>query len=440
MSRNFFPGNFRIHLILIAAIASLSACGPAKKAGQKRPPAVDLSATKYFPPIGHQRVGDCTCWSSCYYYDTYTQARDHDEDASTGNPDVVCSPRFLFSQLCQGTMGAECTEHAMERLSVLGCATISHYPMDASLKAWPGEEARIAALRNRTGRLHKIRVDNAEGLEIVKQHLADGGCAVTRALFRANYPTYGDSAAGPGIDHGVMYAKVGENYLRHSLCICGYNDTLSYVDARDGKTHSGAFLIANSEGPDWGSHNSTGKGTKGFLWVAYNMFLEGEFGRYDHDDNPHTDYCFDNPDYPTIYFHDDLPDYQPSLYAVVGINHPQRNLLSLRGGIGPVDAPDFTGPEVIEPTVAGELPLTDVDRVVVDLSDAANRIKKGETIQVFFELTVDSAATGDATITSADVFYAPQGRMNYTEYASKDLVMTVSPGKKGYATVQITAK
>ena len=441
MNSNFICKNSLINLLVVASLyATLSGCCPTKNASDERPTAVDHSTTKYFPPIGQQKVGDCTCWSSCYYYNTYTQAKDHDEDASTGNPDVVCSPRFLFSQLCQGTGGAECTEHAMERLSVLGCATISHYPMDASLKAWPGEDARIAALRNRTGQIHKIRVDNAEGLETVKQHIADGGCAVTRGLFRANYPTYGDSASGPGIDNGVMYAKVGGNWLRHSLCICGYDDELSYVDDRDGKTHSGAFLIANSEGQNWGSHNSTGTGTKGFLWVAYNMFMEGEFGLYDHDDNPHKDFCFDNPAYPTIYFHDDLPDYQPSMYAVVGINHAQRNLLSLKAGIGSVDSPDYIGLEVMEQTVAGEIALTDADRVVIDLSEGVHLIKSGKPIQVFFELTVGDAASAEATITSTNVFYAPKGKENYFEYSSKDLSITVMPGKKGYSTVEISAE
>ncbi|MBN1185409.1 MAG: hypothetical protein JXB49_24200 [Bacteroidales bacterium] len=393
--------------------------------------------TKYFPPIGQQKIGDCTCWSSCYYYNTYTQARDHDLVASTGDPEVVCSPRFLFSLISQGTMGAECTEHAMERLSDVGCASVSKYSMDSHWTEWPGEEARIAALRNRTGQLHKIRVDNTDGLETVKQHIANGGCAVTRGLFKANYPAYGASASGLGINNGVMYAKVGENWLRHSLCICGYDDERSYIDDRDGQTYSGAFLIANSEGQDWGSYNSTGTGTKGFLWVAYNMFIEGEFGLYDHDDNPYTDPCFDNAPYPTIYYHDDQPDYIPSLYAVVGINHSKRNMLKLTGGIGSVNSPDFVGPEVIELTDSGEIPISDANCIVIDLSGGTHLIKNGIPIQVFVELFVKSSAGSNATITSADFYYAPKGDGKYNKYSSKDVIINIIPGIKGYATVEI---
>ncbi len=422
-------------LILFIAACDLTVDNTEKS--QKRPAAVDNSTTKYFPPIGKQKLGDCTCWSSCYYYNTYTQARDHDQDASTGDPDVVCSPRFLFSLISQGTRGAECTEHAMEFLSYVGCAPVSKYSMDSHWAEWPGEEARIAALKNRPGLLHKIRADNAEGLEIVKQHIADGGCAVTRGLFRANYPVYGESASGPGTSNGVMYKKVGENWLRHSLCICGYDDERVYIDDRDGQTYAGAFLIANSEGQDWGNYNSTGKGTRGFLWVAYNMFLEGEFGLYDHDDNPYTDPCFDNPDYPTIYYHEDLQDYIPTLYAVVGINHPKRNMLRLSGGIGSCNEPEFRGPYVIEFTDSGAIPIVDTSRVVLDLTDGADLIDGENVNQVFIELSVKSLSVSSATITNMVVYHDPEGDGDYKQISPSNQTLIVTPGEIGLLSVKI---
>ncbi len=404
---------------------------------KKRPSAVDNSTSIHFPPIGKQQIGDCTCWSSAYYYNTYTQARDEGLDASTGNPDVLCSPRFLFSLISMGAGGAECTEHAMERLADIGCAPASKYSPSEHWSKWPGEEAWISALKNRPGRLYKIRADNVEGLETIKQHIADGGCAVTRGLFRANYPVYGDSAAGPGISNGVMFKKVGENYLRHSLCICGYDDTRSYVDDRDGRPYSGAFLIANSEGPHWGSYNSTGKGKKGFIWIAYSMFLNDEFGMYDNDDNPYTDPCYDNPPYPTVYYHDDRPQYRPILYAVVGINHNKRNLLTLTGGIGSPSSPEFSGPEAIEQTHKGEICITDTKRVVVDLTDGEHLIASGETQQVFVQLRVDSIANSYATITSVDFFYDPDEDGSYRKLSSLDPIVTIEPGDIGSATVKI---
>lgn len=426
-----------IQFILVGAVSSAFISCSIMDKGPKSPAAVDNSTSKYFPPIGKQKIGDCTCWSSAYYYNTYTQARDERLDASTGDPDIINSPRFLFSLISMGVSGAECTEHAMERLADIGCAPVSKHSMSTHWSKWPGEEARIAALKNRPGSLHKIRADNAEGLETIKQHIADGGCAVTRALFRANYSAYGDSACGPGISNGVMYEKVGENWLRHSLCICGYDDERTYVDARDGQTYSGAFLIANSEGPDWGSYNSTGKGTRGFLWVAYKLFLNGEFGLYDNDDNPYTDPCYDNPSYPMVYYHDDRLHYRPRLYAVVGINHNKRNLLTLTGGIGSFQSPNFIGPKAIEQTDEGEINISDSNRVVVDLTDGAHLIESGVKQQVFIQLSVSARADLNATITSADFYYDPDGDGSYKKFSSTDPLVTVVPGDIGYVSVEV---
>jgi hypothetical protein len=394
----------------------------------------------YFPPIGHQEIGDCTCWSSAYYYNTYTQARDEGRDASTGDPNVICSPRFLFALIAQGAYGAECTEHAMARLSDVGCAPVSEHSMSAWHTEWPTEAAWVAALNNRTGTFHKIRADT--GLETIRQHIADGGCAVTRALFHENYVSYGASAAGSGINNRVMYKGVGWNHLRHSLCICGYDDEKRYWNVDAQQWRYGAFLIANSEGPDWGWYNSTGEdggGTKGFIWVAYQMFVDGEFGRYDNDDNPYTDPCYDNPDYPEVYYHDDRPHYRPRLYACAGINHNARNLLTYSGGVGPTDAPEFTGPEAIEQTEHGEIPIYDSRRVAVDLTDGASLIPPGTTKNVFVSLAVAASASQPATVTSVDFFCDFDGDgVRTTVPAELDSPLTVSPGTTGYVSASVS--
>ncbi len=81
-----------------------------------------------------------------------------------------------------------------------------------------------------------------------------------------------------------------------------------------GRPTTGAFLVANSWGTNWGVTNSSGAGTKGFFWVAYKMFSEATFG-------------------PTVYYADDRPHYRPKLYVAAGINHPSRDALRLRGKI-----------------------------------------------------------------------------------------------------------
>jgi hypothetical protein len=433
-----FAGLHVVRCLMVSFIVTGLLIGVCAQASADRPSAVDNSTLMYFPPVGGpQEIGDCTCWSSAYYYNTYTQARDEGLDASTGDPNVICSPRFLFALIAQGWWGAECTEHAMARLADIGCAPLSKHPMSTDWTVWPTEAAWVAALKNRTATLRKIRADNEEGLEAIKQHIADGGLVVTRADFLSNYGSYGASASGPGIDNRVMYRREGYHYLRHSICVVAYDDDRSYWDDRDHQTHYGAFLIANSEGPDWGWYNSTETGDKGFIWIAYTMFLEREFGWYDYD--LPVSPCFDEAPYPEVYYHDDRPDYRPRLYAVAGINHNSRNLLTFSGGVGPTDAPEFTGPEAIEQTEEGVIAINDRRRAAVDLTDGAGLIPPGATKNVFVSLALDGSASQPATITSVDFYHDFDGDGVYTNVpAEMDSPLTVWPDTTGYVSASVT--
>ncbi len=431
------------HRLVLRFCVMALVTGVCAEAQADRPPAVDHSTEPYFPPIGGpQGAGDCTSWAAAYYYNTYIQARDKGLDASTGDPDVICSPRFLFALIAQAWWGAECTEHAMRRLADIGCSSLTLHPYGEpwdwdDMTRWPTEAAWVQALENRTLAFHEIRADTEEGLEAIRQHIADGGLVVTRADFLSNYGAYGASASGVGINNRVMYRREGYHYLRHSVCIVAYDDNRPYVDDRDGETHYGAFLIANSEGPDWGWYNSTETGSKGFIWIAYTMFLEREFGWYDYD--LATSPCFDAPPYPEVYFHDDRPDYRPRLYAVAGINHRARNLLTFSGGIGPTDAPEFTGPDAIEYTAEGSLPIDDSRRPAVDLTDGVDLIPPGTTKNVFVSLAVDASATQAATITSADFHCDFDGDGMYTNVsAAISSPVLVWPGTTGYVSVAVT--
>jgi len=391
--------------------------------------------------------GDCTCFSSCYYYNTYTQARDEGLDASTGDPNVVCCPAFLFGLIAQGWWGAECTEHAMARLSDVGCATMAEHsyptePWGGDPTVWPTEAAWVAALNNRLGAFHKIRADNEGGLETIKQHMADGGCAVTRADFLSNYGDYGVNGSGPGIDNRVMYRRQGWHYLRHSICICGYDDARPYVDDRDGETHYGAFLIANSEGDNWGWYNTGDPNdpntTKGYIWIAYTMFLEGEFGWYDYD--LEVSPCFDNAPYPEVYYHDDRPHYRPRLYGAAGLGHEARNLLTFSGGVGPTDTPLCLGPEAIESTDEGAIPIDPRHRVVVDLTDGISFIPPGATENVFVSLALDGSASEDAIIANVDFHCDFDGDGVYAIVPGEmGSPVTVAPGTTGYVSASVTA-
>jgi len=419
------------------ALSEAAATGPPPAVPGRRPSLADNSTFMYFPPVRKQQIGDCTSWSSAYYYNTYTQARDEGLNAASNDPDVICSPRFLFCLISKGHFGAECTEHAMNRLADFGCATLTLHPVEKDYREWPTETAWVGALQNRTGTTHTIRADSPAGLELIKQHIANGNCAVSRAVVASNFPPYPDDEQ-PGIDNRVWYSRENGPRFRHSLCIVGYDDNRSYTDHRDGETHRGAFLVVNSEGADWGWHNSTERGTKGFFWLAYTMLLEGQFGYYD-DSWPGRDPSYDNAPYPEVYYNDDRRQYRPRLFAVVGINHATRNKLTFAGGVADARRRlEFRGPDAIEPTDVGEIAISDDNRVAVDLTDGAGLLTRAVPGYVVVSLTVDASAETSGTITSAVFFGDVDGDSFYATLISTDPVVTVPPGTTGYAAVHTT--
>ncbi|MBN1919385.1 MAG: right-handed parallel beta-helix repeat-containing protein [Verrucomicrobia bacterium] len=451
----------------LAEAEAVAAGLPATSAGDL-PSSVDHSTSIHFPPIMRQLAGDCSCYSSTYYYLTFMQAQDEDLDASTLDPtkdypdvdrdggaaydEVICSPRFTFVLISEASgFGATGTRTAMERLSTSGAPFVTEFDYNEDMIDWPSEEAWVAALRNRPGQMYSIRLDlpDHEGIEAAKQALANGSCLVTRGDFGANHWDYLVSASGYGINNRVMYDRdMGGHGLTHSFCIVGYDDNKSYYDHRDGKTHYGAFIVSDSEGWYWDYpyswfewYNSTGTGTKGFMWIAYTMFEERQLGYYNWVPPMYTgDPCNDNEADPTAYYHDDRPNYRPKLFAVVGVNHSKRNMLILDGGIGtnPL-SPDFQGPEAIKQTDYGQVAINDSRRVAVDLTDGVDLLEPGLAKQVYVRLRVVSGAGSSGTITSADFYYDPEGDGSYMVFSSADPTVWVSPGGSGCATVQITA-
>ena len=61
----------------------------------------------------------------------------------------------------------------------------------------------------------------------------------------------------------------------------------------------------------------------------------------------------------------------------------------------------------------------------------------GKTKQVFVQLIVNQKADLNATITSADFYYNPDGDGSYKKISSADPIETVAPDESGYATVDL---
>jgi hypothetical protein len=377
------------------------------------PTAVDNSTLQYLPPIGNQGgQGSCTCFAACYYYNTYTQAMDEGYDVSGGDADHICSPAFMYPLVNGGVDGGASTQYVVAMLNDVGCSSWTLKPYnDSDWTSWPSEPAWVDALRNRTRTAHSIGGSTESGLDAIKQHLANGNVAATRfTVYNTWYWYYPSDQTG--INNGVYYAPDGGVAGGHAVTLVGYDDSKSYVDHRDGQTHNGAFLLANSWGTSWGVKNSTGAGTNGFFWVAYTMFLESTFG-------------------PQAYYNDDRDDYQPSLYAVVGVNHAKRGKVSLRSGINA--SPAWYSYYAINQFGGDIYAVTDANRIAVDMSDGIPYIPTNQATVASAQVYVWPGAGSSGTITSAEFHEDFDGDGSYAVHYSSDPTITVSQATWGYA-------
>ncbi len=391
--------------------------GKAVTASVGTPSAVDNSTFPSFPPIRSQGgQGSCAAWATAYYYSTYTQAQEEGYTVSTGDNTHICSPGFMYNLIDYGRDSGSSIQYAMLKLRDVGCGNWASKPyLDSDYSSWPSETAWVSALQNRTLDPRTIAANVAAGVTAVKQHLANGNVGVIGLQLYSTWYDDDDLSDAVGINNGVYYARDGSTVGGHAVTLIGYDDNRSYVDHRDGQTHYGAFLVANSWGTGWGVRNSTGLGSKGYFWIAYTMFLDGTLWYYgDHN----------------VYYNDDRPHYRPTFYAVVGVNHASRQQLSLNCAIGSWQS------QYALVNDGGVYPVSDTACIAVDMTDGVGSIGS-PPISVAARLEVSSAATSNATITRADFYEDLDGNGAFAVHSSPDPTVTVTPGSVGLATLSL---
>lgn len=224
------------------------------------PSVVDLSASRYFPPIGNQGIkGSCAAFSNAYYIHTYNEAREHGWDlsgaewipsGSSGYPslgyqDKIMSPDFSYHLVSMGPGSNHMSINSL--LHRIGSATWSSMPYDnvddmvpgAYAYDWPTEAAfREAALyRSRQPQASyfqenaagMIILDSMQKVEVVRQLLAAGYCLSTSINAYCFFPNYADEDAWlnehdvislAGVTEGGIELFKGD--LNHAQTIVGY--------------------------------------------------------------------------------------------------------------------------------------------------------------------------------------------------------------------------
>lgn len=395
-----------------------------------RPPAVDNSASIFFPPIDTQGgQKSCTAWATCYYYNTYTQSKDETVDVTGGVSDTIASgyigsPAFLYNLMNNGIDQGANTSAVVARLNEVGCASWKTMPYNQyDYTSWPSKDAWVDALKFRTkssGFIPLWRSDHSsQGIELLRQVLANGEVAVTRTNVYGNWHPFFLDNQNRGIQNSVLFSHSGETYNgSHALTFVGYNDNRQYND--HGTIKRGAFLVANSWGSWWGTKNTTNK--NGFMWVAYDYILNNQ-------------YVFGE-----AYINQDRPNYRPQLFVQGSLLHTQRGYDSFTGGIGSPNQPNFISYYAIRNNgdINHIISPGDGGHVAVDLTDGISPSSSCSEFSLFGKMAVDARAASKGILNYANFFQDFDKDGIYTLKPSLEYAVEIPPGSAGFATAKIS--
>ncbi|MEF8874470.1 MAG: PKD domain-containing protein, partial [Candidatus Thermoplasmatota archaeon] len=352
---------------------------------------LDLTESKYFPPIGNQgQQGSCAAWGIVYYSNTFLQAKAYDFDASTGNEDYLMSPAWAYNKVNGGEDSGSHIYSLSDVIDDLGCANLETMPYDASnVTAWGDEDAWRSAPKFRTGGF-----ESTSSVDVVKTWLQEEHL-VNLAIDANEY----DGAFDPYEGDNVMSSEeYEENETNHVNTIAGYDDSIS----EDGET--GAFKVANSWGSYWGPNDD------GTYWMTYDCFEE-IVGGYK------SAYRLVDPYY-------DGEQEDPELLGTWEFSETGSRTASTEIGIGPSNSP-VESRHPLASSDGGDYSYPDF--IAADISEFADDWNQGDGETNFYlEMGQNS---GETTISSFNVEYYDSsyeiGSPTFTSDDSPDVPSTI---------------
>ena len=246
------------------------------------PDVVDLSQSKFFPPIKSQGdQGSCVAWAQAYYQFTYEMNKALDRESTAEN---LFSPSFVYNMSNYGEDTGSFPKTAFNNMKKIGVATWNTIPYNKEVhRDWFPQESiwqeaakyRIADFKIlpdfRTGSGKHVEHPDDPDLTQIKTLLSEGHVLTFGAfLYRWKKSTLKSNPACPANDpyvgEDVVIATspdIGTGY-GHRMTLVGYNDNI-WVDINGNKNidkgEMGAFKVANSFGTWWGND--------GYIWIAY---------------------------------------------------------------------------------------------------------------------------------------------------------------------------
>lgn len=228
---------------------------------------------QWLPAIGYQSYGNCGAWPSAYYQKTYYEAREHGwvRPSPAVDPEHVTSVAFAYSLEYNPGYEGSSPSYIAEVMKRYGTTTWVERPESSGYTNPTEAEWRLAA-RYRAADWQAIDFSTPAGRATAKAFIAGGdpissGWGNTTTNVHAYH-----GGTGTGVDNDVLYAFVGGSGPGHAVTIVGYDDNKPYQVA--GENRSGAWLVANQWGTNWGVTAEPG-GTAGYMWIAYDLMGSG---------------------------------------------------------------------------------------------------------------------------------------------------------------------
>lgn len=238
------------------------------------PSSVDNSQLPSFPPIGDQKqLGSCVAWGTTYYQATHEYGLLNGINNKTSTK-YVFSPKWTYNNLNGGVDGGLYIFESYQLFSQNGIVNIERLPYDSNYRTWDlNPQDWVSAISNRTtpGQLIAGIGGAQQNLKVIKQ-LLNNGHILTFGTFIGSWKMT-KVKKDPAVANSPHVGELAVSWMNgtnggHCMTIVGYDDNVWIDVNNDGKVDAGekgAFLIANSWSADWGN--------KGFVWIAYDAFL-----------------------------------------------------------------------------------------------------------------------------------------------------------------------
>ncbi|MGA2090392.1 MAG: C1 family peptidase, partial [Endomicrobiales bacterium] len=274
--------------------------------------------SQFLPPVGDQgNLSSCAAWASCYYVKTYQDAQQRNWSDLATNLAHQMSPAFGYNLANGGVDDGSDPGFIMQLMCDHGCTTMADMfvsSVSTDVITWPTAPMWQSAITYRADTASTIDLSVSSGITALKQWIANGNVAVIGIEAYENLEYYHNPFLRRAVTistNSVLYANSGIDEGGHAMTVIGYDDTISFTTG-SGQQETGAFLLVNSWGTDWGiTEPRTGIATAGFIWISY-------------------DYVQNLSTYKEAYVMTDRSGYTPTTFGTFTLTHPDRGDLDVQ--------------------------------------------------------------------------------------------------------------